>query len=228
MIRMPKFKIVAQKFARSMFLGARQNPRNGLFLGRDPNTGEDVAFAFVSAPEYAPPLKHGREVRLWQRVVNFFLQYVFKLQDMWAQRSFTDLLAPRPMLAEFDYGRVACGAAATDERMEALEKLPSKQLYDVSYPSSLAYYLRVFGVRQDYHGKGVGKTFMQSVLAQLCKESEIVPPPGLDGPAKLEFFSSPNAVGFYQRNGFTLAASSEPRTLPSGAVLVHHFFYLNL
>jgi len=252
----PAFWAVVRAQARALYLQARSDPRFGLVLASESSMGGNgsrggndsrgssgsrgssessdlliaevpLAAATLGVPAYAPPFRPADGWVVWRTLRNWVLWLVFKLQDRLAFGSWTSPLVQPAMLAEFAYGSEHCGANWTAARAAELATAPRGRLQDESYPKSLAYTLNQFAIASHSQGRGLGRKFLVAVVEALREHADVREPPNSGGPAKLELFSSPNAAEFYTRNGFHLAAKA-PHRQPSGAVLVHHFFYMNL
>lgn len=249
------FRICVEGQARSMYMNIRKDPRCILYLTKDTekksnmpsnvrishpsstessadNTvdGKYIACGTFVLPEYYPdPPQQNHTNPLIYILQNTLLGWWFRLKDIWAFKSFTNQLAPPNMLAEYDRGSVHCQAISTPERLEELDSMDTDQLSNTSIPNPLTYVMNCFVIVQDEQGKGLARKVMDGYLDKLKSEFTVLAPPRFRNrcPPKFGFFSSPAGRPFYLKYGFNIGAQWD-HLQPSGALLQHTLFFMNL
>lgn len=249
------FRVCVESQARLLYLNIRKNSRIFMYLTKDtekksnipssihltssdstkksaPNTleGKYIACGTFILPDYYPnPPEQTHTNPIIYQLQNILLGWWYKLKDIWALKSFTYLLAPPPLRAEFLRGSEHCQALQTPERMKELDAMSPDQLRDTSIPKPLTYVMNCFAIVYDEQGKGYARKVMDGYLSTLKSEYEIIAPPEFKNrcPPKFEFFSSPAGRPFYLKYGFKVGAQWD-NLQPSGAMLTHTLFYMNL
>lgn len=173
-----------------------------------------VACAEWALPSYADP----------PFTVSFLKRLYISLLQVWY--GILDRLHPSPSIQPVldvyheAASRVGLHVEDLDGRIEGLRQKSYEELNREIYPESLSYYLRVFGVRTDYHGKGLGRLLFSASVESLKKEAK--KPTMLNGPAKFQWQATPLAANFYRKMG----CSEGPSTTLDG--FEHIAFYMTV
>lgn len=207
---------------RSTYLGLCLDPRKTLYMLKDTEANKFVALAQASKPDYVdvpqPSLLH----RLWYQVLRFW----YRTREIVLARSFDPPMMPRQLVEVRKFGRERCGFYYKPRMVTDLKRMTYDEAAKAKYPEESSYHLDLFVIRFNEQGKGLGKKLLLGLLDDFTKSGP-VEPTEWQGPAKMEFFASPAGRGFYMKHGFALGATF-PERMPSGADLLHAFFYKNL
>lgn len=207
---------------RSTYLGIRKDPRKMLYMVKNPESNKYVAMAEVSQPDYVDVPQPGLFYRFWTAILSRW----YRLREILISGEFDHPMKPAVLQDVRDLGRRKCGFYYTPRMVADLKRMSYEQARTAQYPENSSYHLDLFVTRQNEQGKGIGRKLMDMIITDL-DEMGIEEPKKWKGPAKMEFFASPVGRGFYLKYGFTLGATF-PDVLPSGAKLLHAFFYMNL
>jgi len=230
--RVDLFGRVVRSVARRSWLNVSRDPRCVLYLLQC--DGQCVAAARWRLPEQhpVPPVPWYRCLWLW------FVARIFQIADCWS-------FGGRNPLDERGLGDALArmgdqlGSRKTPTICQDLREAPAATLASMAYPKEWSYHLSLLVVRGDAQSHGFGKHLLLESQADItaghvCSRTTVGactirarPPPGVNGPPKVSLTSSPTAVGFYEKIGYTASARHDS-VLPNGVPITRVFFFRNL
>lgn len=214
LVKIQLLKNKTNRAARKTHLEMLSDPRLRTYALVDTQSESMVACAEWALPSYVhPPFKVSAIKRLYIFLLRIWYGILDRLHPSVSLKPVMDIYREAAR-------RMGVHVEDIDRQIEILQQKSYSELSKGIYPESLCYYLRIFGVRTDYHGEGLGKILLSVSLESLKKEA--VKPPMLDGPAKLLWQAAPLAANFYRKMG----CSEGPSTTLEG--LQHTVFYVNI
>lgn len=177
------------------YMGLIDDPLKVNWLLIDDETQKIVGNAGWFFPKYTTDLPQ-RYKLLWRKLQALVLRLYLK---------FYRLLYPTNSLKERDdeFYEAAENSGlglGKPHTLETLQKLDCKELEETIYPQDLSYFLDLLIIGTQTQGKGLGKQLLQGSVAEVAKLAR--PPPGVNGPAKIEWQAAPAARTFYEKLGY--------------------------
>lgn len=212
------FESKVEAGARKLHLAFLKDNRRLLILMKQ--SDQPVAIASLIFPPYSTEKVTFSFSYLLSRIKYLVLKVFYKLKD------WPEVPELREFSEEMQWAHNNTGLGNTKRTIEEMKECSVEKLKDVGYPIDYGYYLSVFAVRTDQHGKGVGRILMKKVIEHV--ESVAIPPPDL-GPnvlPKIVLQSAPTARGFYENLGFR--CSSAASHMLNGVEITHSAYFRNL
>lgn len=207
---------------RSCYLEHFLQPGKTTYVLRDRDTDTLVASAAILRPEYMDVPRPSLCVRLWASIY----KRLCSVRQFLLTGKLDDVVKPAAMLRVYDFEEAQAGLTPSPRLLAELQQMTYNQTKSANYPLNATYHLERFTTKTTERGKGLAREVLNQALRSLYEEG-IVKPTGWDGPAKIEFFSSPEGRGFYVKYGFHIGAEFSSM-LETGMSVNHTMFYMNL